>query len=96
MLVVVEPSPDRLEAVAVQFASQRKWASAMSIGADLAGQQQHTPAAQIASTVMKCVQGHSSDASLLYQALPWLSVAGKHREAIQVYAGFVWTLHSCV
>ena len=85
-LVVVAPSPDRLKMVAVQLASQGKWALAMSIGADLASQQQHTQAAQIACTVMKGVQGTSSKASLLYQTLPWLSVAGKHREAIQVPA----------
>ncbi len=87
-VVVAAPSPDQLEAVAIQFASQCKWALAMAIGADLAGQQQHVQAAQIACTVMKGVHGHSSDASLLYQALPWLSVAGKHREAVQVLADF--------
>ncbi len=84
LMVTAEPSTDRLEAVAVQFASQRKWASAMAIGADLASQQQHMQASQIACTVMKGVQGNSSNTSLLYQALPWLSVAGKHREATQV------------
>ncbi len=88
LLMTAGPSTDRLEAVAVQFASQGKWASAMAVGADLASQQQHTPAAQIACTVMKGVQGTSSDASLLYQALPWLSVATKHREAVQVLADF--------
>ncbi len=86
--VTAGPSSDRLEAVAVQFASQGNWGSAMSMGAELASQQQHMQAAQIACTVMKGIQGHSLDASLLHQALPWLSAASKHREAIQVLADF--------
>ncbi len=45
--MVVAPSPDRLKMVAVQLASQGNWALAMSIGADLATQQQHTQAAQL-------------------------------------------------
>lgn len=38
LLVTAGPSSDRLQAVAVQLASQCNWGSAMSIGADLASQ----------------------------------------------------------
>ena len=55
LLMTAGPSTDTLEAVAAHFASQGKWASAMAVGADLASQQQHTQAAQIACTVMKDV-----------------------------------------
>ena len=88
LLLTAGPSADRLQAIAVQLASQCEWGSAISIGAKLAGQQQQVQAAQIACTVMRGIQGHSLDARLLYQALPWLFVAGKHREATQVPADF--------
>lgn len=80
---LVQPSPDKLKAVASEFTQRQEWKSALSVGHDLA-KSQPSLAADIACTLMQKMPRQSSDYKLVFQTLPWLQAAKRHEEVIEV------------
>ncbi len=81
--LVVQPPPDKLEALASEYTQRQEWTSALSVGHDLA-KSQPSLAADIACTLIQEMPRQSSDYKLVFQTLPWLQAAKRHVEVIEV------------
>ena len=80
---LVQPSPDKLKAVASEYMQRQEWTSALSVGHDLA-KSQPSLAADIGCTLMQKMPRQSSDYKLVFQTLHWLQAAKRHEEVIEV------------
>ncbi len=80
---LVQPSSDKLKAVAAVYMQRQEWTSALSVGHDLA-KSQPSLAADVACTLMQKMPRQSSDYKLVFQTLPWLQAAKRHEEVTEV------------